>query len=177
MRGNGQLLNQLFFFHYLQLDNVVDWIEKNAIGATMLNLSTSIFNIKIGKTPPRGETHWFNTNDSLKWASIKDMRNSDLYIFNTSETIDKKAIKRFNFDSMGSTSSIGTAINLKIVKRIPFIIPKRSAMNSFNSLLKPYFQNIKNLQTQNQHLKEARDILLPRLMTGMIDVEKLELEL
>ena len=26
---------------------------------------------------------------------------------------------------------------------------------------------------QNNHLKEARDILLPRLMTGMIDVDKI----
>jgi len=34
-----------------------------------------------------------------------------------------------------------------------------------------------NLQNQNQHLKEARDILLPRLMTGMIDVEELEAEI
>ncbi len=30
-----------------------------------------------------------------------------------------------------------------------------------------------NLNTQNQHLKEARDILLPRMMTGMIDVDEL----
>ena len=28
---------------------------------------------------------------------------------------------------------------------------------------------------QNQRLKEARDILLPRLMTGMIDVDKIKL--
>ena len=28
---------------------------------------------------------------------------------------------------------------------------------------------ISNLQNQNQLLKEARDILLPRLMSGMID--------
>ena len=33
-----------------------------------------------------------------------------------------------------------------------------------------------NLQKQNQLLKEARDILLPRLMTGMIDVEQINLE-
>ena len=34
-------------------------------------------------------------------------------------------------------------------------------------------QSIKVLTNQNQRLKEARDILLPRLMTGMIDVEEM----
>jgi len=31
------------------------------------------------------------------------------------------------------------------------------------------------LTEQNQLLKEARDILLPRLMTGLIDVDQIEL--
>ena len=30
-----------------------------------------------------------------------------------------------------------------------------------------------NLQNQNQRLKEARDLLLPRLMSGVIDVDSL----
>ncbi len=43
-----------------------------------------------------------------------------------------------------------------------------------------FFQNTMNakinLESQNQRLREARDILLPRLMMGMIDVESLELK-
>ena len=34
-----------------------------------------------------------------------------------------------------------------------------------------------NLFNQNHLLKEARDILLPRLMTGMIDVSEMEEEM
>jgi len=41
----------------------------------------------------------------------------------------------------------------------------------------PLIEEISVLVNQNQHLKEARDILLPRLMTGTIDVEKIELKL
>jgi len=44
-------------------------------------------------------------------------------------------------------------------------------------MIEPIFDSILNLQFQNHHLKEARDILLPRLMTGVIDVEKMEVEL
>jgi type I restriction enzyme S subunit len=38
-------------------------------------------------------------------------------------------------------------------------------------MVKNNFEIILNLQNQNRLLKEARDILLPRLMSGMIDVD------
>jgi type I restriction enzyme S subunit len=44
-------------------------------------------------------------------------------------------------------------------------------MLSFDDLLIPIFEQIFNLNKQNQRLKEARDILLPRLMTGKITVD------
>ena len=45
---------------------------------------------------------------------------------------------------------------------------------NFDDLVQPMDSEIENLTNQNQLLKEARDILLPRLMTGMIDVEKMD---
>ncbi len=46
----------------------------------------------------------------------------------------------------------------------------------FNDFVDKIFKNINILQTQNRLLKEARDILLPRLMSGMVDVEELQIE-
>lgn len=43
-------------------------------------------------------------------------------------------------------------------------------ISEFDKFVKPIFEEIDNLLTQNQLLKEARDILLPRLMTGKIAV-------
>ncbi len=43
-------------------------------------------------------------------------------------------------------------------------------VKEFERKIKPTFESIDKLQQQNQLLKEARDILLPRLMTGMISV-------
>lgn len=43
----------------------------------------------------------------------------------------------------------------------------------FEKLSKPLFESIKILVDKNKILKEARDILLPRLMTGIIDVAKI----
>ncbi|NOQ63349.1 MAG: hypothetical protein GQ582_02405, partial [Methyloprofundus sp.] len=56
-----------------------------------------------------------------------------------------------------------------------FIIPTDDVLNEYNFLYKNIISSISNLVKQNQHLKEARDILLPRLMTGMIDVDSLAL--
>ena len=187
--------------------------------------------INIGRTPSRSESMWFTRNDKgVNWASIKDMKQSSTYIFETNEKITSIGVlkhnmniakagtvllsfkltvgevvittkdmvsneaiahmniksssilfdeyiflylKSFNFDSLGSTSSIGAAINSKIVKVIPFVIPSVEVLNYFKIVIQPIFYEIKNLQKQSQLLKEARDILLPRLMTGMIDVNTL----
>ena len=48
-------------------------------------------------------------------------------------------------------------------------------MEQFNKKIEPIYKQVYNLGNQNQRLKEARDILLPRLMTGMIDVEGINL--
>jgi type I restriction enzyme S subunit len=55
--------------------------------------------------------------------------------------------------------------------------PSETKLEKFNKIVEPIYKQVYNLGNQNQRLKEARDILLPRLMTGMIDVEKIELEL
>jgi|GEM_PF-309449 len=52
-------------------------------------------------------------------------------------------------------------------------LPSQKLVENFNRLAKPVHRQIYQLGKQNQLLKEARDILLPRLMTGMIDVEQL----
>ena len=55
--------------------------------------------------------------------------------------------------------------------------PSETELEKFNKIVEPIYKQVYNLGNQNQRLKEARDILLPRLMTGMIDVEKIEMEL
>lgn len=56
---------------------------------------------------------------------------------------------------------------------IDSIVPPNNILKKFSELVVAGANTILNFQNQNQLLKEARDILLPRLMTGMIDVEKL----
>lgn len=55
-----------------------------------------LVDLQIGRTPPRKEFEWFNTNgDGYKWVSIKDMGNSGRFISDTSEYLTEAAQKRF----------------------------------------------------------------------------------
>jgi type I restriction enzyme S subunit len=56
-----------------------------------------IFDIGIGRTPPRKESHWFSLNPKdIRWISVKDLGSIDTYIINTSEFLKEEAIKKFN---------------------------------------------------------------------------------
>ncbi len=49
-------------------------------------------------------------------------------------------------------------------------IPPAPLLNQFSEIARPNFEQIKNLHAQNQKLRTARDLLLPRLMSGEISV-------
>lgn len=65
-------------------------------------------------------------------------------------------------------------ISQQLIKSMKLNVPKDSILQEFGKIMEEYYHLIINLQNQNQHLTEARDILLPRLMTGMVDVAELE---
>ena len=84
-------------------------------------------------------------------------------------------LKRFNFQTLGSTSSIATAINSKIVKAMPFVIPSDTDLAQFNEVALPAFEMIKLNLRENRSLAATRDLLLPKLMSGEIDVSDLSI--
>ena len=86
-------------------------------------------------------------------------------------------LKVFKYGELGSTSSIATAINSKIVKSMPFIIPNDDELLKFNLLALPIMSRIKINENENYRLSELRDTLLPKLMSGEIDVSNIKLDL
>ena len=84
-------------------------------------------------------------------------------------------LKDFNYQTMGSTSSIATAVNSKIIKAMPFVVPTDDEISRFHSIASPMFEQILNNQLENDSLAGIRDTLLPKLMSGEIDVSKLDL--
>lgn len=84
-------------------------------------------------------------------------------------------LKCFNYQTMGSTSSIATAVNSKIIKGMPFIVPTDEEITEFHSLAAPMFAKIKANQAEIRNLTSLRDTLLPKLMNGELDVSDIDL--
>ena len=84
-------------------------------------------------------------------------------------------LKYFNYQTMGSTSSIATAVNSKIIKGMPFVIPTDNELKNFHRMTAPMFAQIKANQAENDTLIALRDKLLPKLMSGEIDVSNIRL--
>ena len=59
--------------------------------------------------------------------------------------------------------------------QLKFDVPDENVIKMFNGLITPIFEQIANLTLKNTNLKQTRDLLLPRLISGEIDVENLEI--
>lgn len=186
----------------------------------------SFYDITIGKTPPRAEKQWFvNGTEGIAWASISDMGDAGMFIFQTSEGLTVDAVekhnmkvipvgtillsfkltlgrvsiatkpmctneaiahfridnpedreytysflKNFEYDTLGNTSSISKAVNSKIIKAMPFIIPDELTKREYSKRVSPILDDIYTKQKQVILLTEARDRLLPKLMSGEIEL-------
>ena len=84
-------------------------------------------------------------------------------------------LRCFNFETMGSTSSIATAVNSKIIKGMPFVVPTNYELKEFHDIAAPMFAQIKANQNEIYNLTALRDTLLPKLMSGELDVSAIEL--
>lgn len=186
----------------------------------------NFFEITIGKTPPRAKKEFFvNGTNGVPWLSISDMKNFDVFVFNTSENLTEESIKEcnvkivpagtvfvsfkltvgrvaiatknmctneaiahfhmnddvvqaytyfylkhFQYDTLGNTSSISKAVNSTIIKSMPFIMPKRETLILFYQKVSPILKMIRSKQLQIIQLSEARDRLLPKLISGELEV-------
>lgn len=205
--------------------------EETANPNRICTRADAIFEISIGKTPPRKESQWFSEShgNNHVWISIADLAKCGLYIDDSSEYLTDDAVRRFNvvlvpdntvilsfkltvgrvsitngitttneaiahfktankewneylycylkkfnYQTLGSTSSIATAVNSKIIKAMPFICPTEHELSCFHTFTSPLFAKIKALQQENQRLATLRDSLLPKLMSGEIDVSEVE---
>lgn len=61
-------------------------------------------------------------------------------------------------------------ISQQIIKDLKVIQPDSQTMQKFNQIVESIFLKIENLQKKNNNLKTQRDMLLPKLISGKIEV-------
>ena len=84
------------------------------------------------------------------------------------------------FFSLTNIKSIVTgAVQQKVsqgnLKSIPAVIPPKEVLKDFDELIQPIFSEIRTLRAENIRLATLRDSLLPRLMSGELDVSDIDL--
>lgn len=79
----------------------------------------------------------------------------------------KEGVEHFKQVAVGG---VFDAIVVDTFKVIPFTLPDGNLISEFGSKVQPLFDQIEALLLQNQSLRHARDLLLPRLMSGKIKV-------
>ena len=80
-------------------------------------------------------------------------------------------LRNYNYDSLGNTSGISKAVNSTIVKNMPFVMPSKFILQEFSQRVMPFIKQTESLQSQLRLLTEARDRLLPKLMSGEMEVQ------
>lgn len=55
------------------------------------------------------------------------------------------------------------------------LVPPLNLINEFTGLVEPIWGALRNLQTKNTTLRRTRDLLLPRLISGEVDVSELDI--
>lgn len=77
-------------------------------------------------------------------------------------------LKNYQYELLGSTSSIVTAINSAMIKDMTITIPDKALMRRFDEVASELFKKIRSNQLQISTLESLRDNLLPKLMSGEV---------
>ncbi|SNQ61993.1 restriction endonuclease subunit S [Candidatus Methanoperedens nitratireducens] len=60
---------------------------------------------------------------------------------------------------------------------LPFLLPKKDILLNFENFVKDVFRHTKNLRNKNANLRRTRDLLLPKLISGEMDVENIQVRM
>lgn len=73
------------------------------------------------------------------------------------------------------TGAVQQKVSQQNLKKVPAIIPGKEALDAFDEIIQPVFTQIRNLRDENANLAVLRDTLLPKLMSGELDVSDVDL--
>ena len=136
-------------------------------GGLMRKCNKSLFSGEAVLIPRKGslnnimyvdETFW--TVDTMFYATMKQPHTAVFVYF---------FVKAFDMYSMNIGAAV-PSMTAKILDAMDVVIPDKETLEKFDKRAKVYFNKIKTLQGQNERLETARDLLLPKLMSGEVEV-------
>lgn len=78
-------------------------------------------------------------------------------------------LSALDMSQYNSGASVPT-LDRKVVHQLQVLIPARGVLKTFDEMAQPLFSQVRALSHQIEKLKQARDALLPKLMSGALQV-------
>ena len=97
-------------------------------------------------------------NTSLYISDYKE--HNIFFVYSLLQTVD--------FTSLNNGGAIPT-LNRNVLSNIEVIEPEKKLQDMFATITEAQYRKIRNLEKQNDRLKTARDLLLPKLMSGEVE--------
>ena len=94
-------------------------------------------------------------------------------------TIDYFGLNLLNqhehFESLGTGSTGQAELNRDSIANTDFLLPHKSLQLEFSRIVAPMRKNMIAIQNKNSNLSCTRDLLVPKLISGEIDVHNLDI--
>jgi type I restriction enzyme S subunit len=162
----------------LKSEGTKSWIKKEKcvkiekyilkIGDILMSMTDMKDNMTIlGHTALMNENNKFIVNQRVGLIRMKNSIEIDYpYIYIT--TNNKEYIEKLR-----SQANSGVQVNLSTdaIKNSKILAPSINVNSEFNVLVKPLFEKLNQNSIENQSLKEQRDSLLPKLISGEIKLK------
>lgn len=116
-----------------------------------------------------GKNNYFAVDQHMTICRFKENIAEYLYFYLSST--DGQA--RLSSLKTGSTNM--TMLNISLLRNLKVVLPNKNLLSSYSKYIRIIFDEKNALEEKNHTLKTTRDLLLPRLMSGEIDVENLEI--
>lgn len=74
------------------------------------------------------------------------------------------------------TGAAQPKINQANLNRIPVVVPSLKILQSFDEFVCPVIRLVRLMEERSEVLRKTRDLLLPKLISGQLDVEDLDID-
>lgn len=118
---------------------------------------------------------WSATLTAMIWASEDGLLNQHLFKVTPNNGVCREYVLQSILKTLDEFKNLTTGSTMKHIQRgklkeVFVNLPSQEVMEKFSSIVEVYREKILILQKQNIFLQEARDRLLPKLMSGELEV-------